>query len=75
MKIDEILSILESAEEKDLNPHSGKLFAYVYETGDENIRKIARKALIRYSEKNLLDFTVFRSAIFFEREIVSYGKN
>ena len=74
MSIDEIIAILESAEKEDLNPHSGKLFAYVYETGDENIRKVAQEALVRFAEKNLLDFTVFRSAVFFEKEVVGFAK-
>jgi len=75
MKIDEVLSLLERAELKDLDPKSGRLFAYVYETGDENIRKVAEKALLRFAEKNLLDFTVFRSAVFFEKEVVGFAKN
>ncbi|WP_456469272.1 pyridoxal phosphate-dependent decarboxylase family protein [Archaeoglobus sp.] len=74
MSIGEIIAILESAEKEDLNPHSGKLFAYVYETGDENIRKVAQEALVRFAEKNLLDFTVFRSAVFFEKEVVGFAK-
>ncbi len=75
MAIDEVLSILERAESEDLNPRTGRLFAYVYETGDENIRKVAEKALVRFAEKNLLDFTVFRSAIFFEKEVVGFARN
>jgi len=75
MSIDEVFSILEMAEKGDLDPHSGKLFAYVYETGDENIRKIAHKALQMFGEKNLLDFTVFKSAVLFEKEVVGFAKN
>ncbi len=75
MTIDEVLSILERAESEDLDPKSGRLFAYVYETGDENIRKVAEEALLRFAEKNLLDFTVFRSAMFFEKEVVGFAKS
>ena len=75
MSIDEVFSILEMAEKGDLDPHSGKLFAYVYETGDENIRKIAHNALQMFGEKNLLDFTVFKSAVLFEKEVVGFAKN
>jgi len=65
---------LEKAKAEDVDPRSGRLFAYVYEAGDENIRKVAQKALLEYAEKNLLDFTVFRSALFFEREVVGFAK-
>lgn len=75
MTIDDVLFLLEKAESEDLNPRTGRLFAYVYETGDENIRKVAEKALVRFAEKNLLDFTVFRSAVFFEKEVVGFARN
>jgi glutamate/tyrosine decarboxylase-like PLP-dependent enzyme len=58
----------------DIDPYSGRLFAYVYETGDENLRRIAHNALIRFSDKNILDFTVFRSAIEFEKGVVGFAK-
>jgi len=67
MKIDEVLSLLERAELKDLDPKSGRLFAYVYETGDENIRKVAEKALLRFAEKNLLDFHGFQECGFLRK--------
>ncbi|WP_202320225.1 aminotransferase class V-fold PLP-dependent enzyme [Archaeoglobus neptunius] len=74
MSIDEVLAVLKKAESEDPSPSSGRLFAYVYETGDENIRKVAREALMMFGEKNLLDFTVFKSAIFFEREVVKFAR-
>ena len=74
MNIDEVISILESLQKEDLDPHTGKLFAYVYETGDENLRRVAIEALKRYSEKNMLDFTVFKSVIYFEKEVINYAK-
>lgn len=74
MKIEEILTLLEEVKSKDLNPQTGRLFAYVYETGDESIRRVAREALLKFAEKNLLDFTVFKSAIFFEKEVVSFAR-
>ena len=74
MKIEEVVSLLDEAARDDLDPHTGKLFAYVYETGDENIRRVANEALLRFSEKNILDFTVFRSAMRFEREVVGFAR-
>ena len=72
--VSRILEDLEMLEKLDIDPHSGKLFAYFYETGDENLRKIALETLVRFYSKNILDFTVFRSAIYFERELVSFCK-
>jgi glutamate/tyrosine decarboxylase-like PLP-dependent enzyme len=65
---------LEEIEKEDLNPYSGRLFAYFYETGDEELKKIAKEALLKFYDKNILDFTVFRSAIHFEREVVAFCK-
>lgn len=69
-----VLDLLAEIEKQDLNPHTGRLFAYVYETGDEELKRIARDALLRFYDKNILDFTVFKSAIYFERELVSFCK-
>jgi len=74
MRVKDIKELLKKIEKEDISPYSGRLFAYVYETGDESIKKIARDALIQFSEKNALDFTVFRSAIHFEKEIVGFAK-
>jgi len=73
-RVEEVLSLLERAKAEDVDPRSGRLFAYVYEAGDENLRKVAQRALLDYAEKNLLDFTVFRSAVFFEREVVRFAR-
>ncbi len=72
--MEDVGRILDEVEGLDIDPHSGKLFAYFYETGDETLRKIALEALVRFYSKNILDFTVFRSAIYFERELVSFCK-
>ncbi|MBE8539693.1 aminotransferase class V-fold PLP-dependent enzyme [Geoglobus acetivorans] len=70
-EIEDLLSELDGV---DIDPHSGKLFAYIYETGDERLRELALEVLKRFYNKNILDFTVFRSAIFFEREVISFCK-
>jgi len=74
LDIEKTLEIVDAAADLDIDPHSGKLFAYVYETGDKGLRKVTQESLLRFSEKNMLDFTVFRSAMMFEREIVKFGK-
>jgi len=61
-------------ERAELDPYSGKLFAYTYETGDEKLKKIGKEALMRFYDKNVLDFTVFKSAIYFEKEVVAFCK-
>lgn len=72
--MEEIDKILSDAEKLDaLSP--GRFFAYVYETGDERLEKIAIKALERFYNKNMLDFTVYKSAIFFEKGVVEFCKN
>lgn len=75
MNADEILALLKEVGLQDLDPHTGKLFAYVYETGNEELRKLALQAVQMFAEKNLLDFTVFRSAVVFEKEVVGFAKD
>ncbi len=72
--MNELAKIFDEIETFDINPHSGKLFAYIYETGDEKLREIALEALKRFYNKNILDFTVFRSAIFFEKHVIGFCK-
>lgn len=73
-KFSEVIKILKEAEKMDLDPSTGKLFAYVYETGNRNLKKLALEAMSRFYEKNCLDFTVFRSVIFFEKEVIKFAK-
>ena len=72
--MNELDSIFDEVERHDLDSASGKLFAYIYETGDKKLREIALDALKRFYNKNILDFTVFRSAIFFEKEVIEFCK-
>lgn len=73
-RAERILKLLKKAKKMDIDPSSGKLFAYVYETGDSGLRKITKEANNMFYESNYLDFTVFRSAIFFEKEILKFVK-
>lgn len=69
----EIDKLLSDAEKLDVLV-SGKFFAYIYETGDEKVKNVAMKALLKFYNKNMLDFTVYRSAIFFEKEVLNFTK-
>lgn len=75
MNTDEIIALIKEIELQDPNPHTGKLFAYVYETGNEELRRLALQTVQMFAEKNLLDFTVFRSAVVFEKEVVGFAKD
>ncbi len=54
---------IEEMEKDDLRAESGRLFAYIYETGDDELKRVAMTALKHFYDKNILDFTVFRSAV------------
>lgn len=70
-QINETLNAI-AASEPDTN--SGKLFAYTFDPGNPAIKQLALEAYKKFSDKNCLDFTVFQSAIFFEREIAGMVK-
>jgi glutamate/tyrosine decarboxylase-like PLP-dependent enzyme len=74
MHSENVDDLLSKAESLDLLV-SGRFFAYIYETGDERLKEIALKALVRFYNKNMLDFTVYRSAVYFEKEVVEFCKN
>ena len=71
--MNEVENSLKEAEKLDVLT-SGKFFAYIYETGDEKLKEVALNALVRFYNKNMLDFTVYRSAILFEKEVVGFCK-
>lgn len=51
-----VLHLLEEMEKLDLDPRTGKLFAYVYEAGDEGLKKVAKEALVKFAEKKSSGF-------------------
>lgn len=71
----DLLSSLFQIQKMDIEPNSGSLFTYVYETGDKTLRKIQYKALDMFYDRNALDFTTFKSAAYFEKEIVRFAKS
>jgi len=66
--------LLNEVAKLDQDPYSGRLFTYVYETGDKRIREVANRALLKFYDRNALDFTVFKSAVYFERELVKFAR-
>ena len=68
-----VLEELERIRSLDFDPSTGRLFTYIYETGIPELGGLARKAYGMFLETNALDPTVFRSAFFFERELVSHA--
>ncbi len=71
----DLLASLSKIEKMDIDPYSGNLFTYVYETGDKKLRNIQHKALNMFYDRNALDFTTFKSAAYFEKEIVRFAKS
>ena len=59
----------------DADPYSGKLFTIAFEPGSEDLRKVLHQAFTMYMDKNILDFTEFRSAIKLEKEVIDIAKS
>ncbi len=68
---EEILSRLERLSSRDLDPFSGRMFGHTYDTGIEELRRLAWKAYELYLGKTMLDFTVYPSILELEREVVA----
>ena len=73
--VESILSRLLEVRGADVDPSTGRLFTYIYETGDEELKRLARKAFELFLDTNALDPTVFKSALYFEKEIVAFSKS
>ena len=69
-----ILDMLLDIAKKDPDPSSGRLFTYIYETGDHRLRGLAHKAFDMFLDTNALDPTTFQSALFFEKELVRHAR-
>ncbi|MFN4298183.1 MAG: pyridoxal phosphate-dependent decarboxylase family protein [Thermaurantimonas sp.] len=65
----QIFQNLQAIDAADTATNTGRLFAYAYDAGDSHIKELALDAYRMFADKNALDFTVFRSAVFFEKEI------
>ncbi len=73
-KYTEILEKLYEIKKQDIDPTTGRLFTYIYETGIKELREVAHKAYEMFIETNALDPTVFKSAFFFEKQLVEHAK-
>lgn len=70
MSKSEILQSLKHFQENDLNTKGGNVWAYVYDSGLQEIENVAMEAYKMYANHNGLDFTVFPSLLRLENEII-----
>lgn len=54
----------------DLPLHGGRTLAYVYDSGDPEVDRVAREAVAAYAASNALDPTAFPSLLQMENELV-----
>lgn len=57
----------------DLPVHGGRTLAYVYDSGDPEVDRIAREAVAAYAASNALDPTAFPSLLQMENELVGFA--
>ncbi len=67
------LERLAALQEADLPVHGGRTLAYVYDSGDPEIDRIAREAVAAYAASNALDPTAFPSLLQMENELVGFA--
>ena len=72
---EEIMKRLEGFADLDADPYSGRLFTIAFEPGTEELRDLLHQAFTMFMDKNILDFTEFRSAIKMEKEIIDIAKS
>jgi len=72
---EEIMEQLGEYAKLDADPASGKLFTIAFESGSESLRDLAHQAFTMFMDKNILDFTEFRSAIKMEKDIIDIAKS
>ena len=58
---------------RDLPVHGGRTLAYVYDSGDPEIDRVAREAVATYAASNALDPTAFPSLLQMENELVGFA--
>ncbi len=69
------LARLTALQGADLPVHGGRTLAYVYDSGDPEIDRIAREAVAAYAASNALDPTAFPSLLQMENELVGFACN
>jgi glutamate/tyrosine decarboxylase-like PLP-dependent enzyme len=70
LSFEEIRKGLNEISMHDMADNKGKLFSYVYESGNKELERI-REFYWQFMNKNALDFTVFPSALRLENDIVA----
>ncbi len=67
------LARLGALQAADLPVHGGRTLAYVYDSGDAEIDRVAREAVASYAASNALDPTAFPSLLQMENELVGFA--
>ncbi|WP_224273171.1 pyridoxal phosphate-dependent decarboxylase family protein [Nocardioides lacusdianchii] len=67
------LERLRDLQRADLPVHGGRTLAYVYDSGDAEVDRIAREAVAAYAASNALDPTAFPSLLQMENELVGFA--
>ncbi len=67
---EEIVRELEKFAEKDFDPQSGRMWGHVY-NAKQDFLDLARKAILMYLDKTMLDFTTYPSLLKLENDVVA----
>lgn len=67
------LARLRDLQAADLPVHGGRTLAYVYDSGDPEVDRVAREAVAAYAASNALDPTAFPSLLQMENELVGFA--
>lgn len=68
---EEITARMEAYAGHDLATHGGRTWAYVYDSGRQEIEQVAHQAYLKFLSPNGLDPTVFPSLVQFENELTA----
>ena len=68
-----VLERLRARQAGDLPVHGGRTLAYVYDSGDDEVDRVAREAVAAYAGSNALDPTAFPSLLQMENELVGFA--
>ncbi len=68
----ELVELFEKVEAHDMNPWTGRVFTHIYDHGNREYYEYARGALLRNYDKTMLDFTVYPSIVFYERDLAKF---
>lgn len=67
------LARLRDLQAADLPVHGGRTLAYVYDSGDPEVDRVAREAVAAYAGSNALDPTAFPSLLQMENDLVGFA--